>query len=241
MPACAHSPARQGIGPSSAQSTLNARHPVSIAFQLAAVPGRKTMTGDSQERPRREIAQDGSRRRQLVDRLDRSAGHDLAAERFQMRRERVGQPLRTAARRHPACDMGHHAKHEPERGARPPIERQHGVGADAGEQRASPIVGEYLPRQALGRTERLKPEADDRSRVSRQARRRQDGTLEPRPGLHQCSDQRSIGIPITIQTARRAFDRSIDETAAAVVERMREHGRRFDPLQSMGRERQASE
>jgi hypothetical protein len=88
------------------------RHSVAVPFELAAVPHRKPMTGNLQQRSRREIAQDRARGRQFIYRAHGGINYDLAAEEAQMGGKRIRQSLRASARKHPAGDMGERTEHQ---------------------------------------------------------------------------------------------------------------------------------
>ncbi len=62
---------------------------VSIALELAAVPGRKAVPRNRQERARGEIAQNRGRRREIVHRSDPAVHDDFSSEGAQISRQRV--------------------------------------------------------------------------------------------------------------------------------------------------------
>src|SRR2546423_9372152 len=75
---------------------------VAVAAQLALVAGRKPPARQPEELARDGIGQDEVGARQLVL---RARGADLAAELDETVRERVGDPLRAAARKRPAAGV----------------------------------------------------------------------------------------------------------------------------------------
>jgi hypothetical protein len=195
------------------------------------------MAGDREQRTRRQIADHRTRRRQIVDRRDARAGDDLAAERREVRRERVGDPLRPAPRDDPARDVRHRTEHERERRRRTPIERQHAVGGDAGEQRACFRLREGSPGERLGGLQRVQPEPRERERMPRQPRRAEHGTFDERPRVDDRSEQPSIRGAVGAESRGRAVDRPVDRRGRPVVERMGEHDLRLDPLEAVLRQR----
>jgi hypothetical protein len=183
---------------------------------------RHTVAGHSQKLARRHIAQHQTRRRQLRQRLDPFARDDLSAERAKVRRQRVGDTLRTAARDRPTDGVRGDDQAQPVPGGREEIERHHAVRRGAGEQGPCAIRREAGPRKAVGRTDRFEPERRPQPRVARPQR--------PEEHLHQ---RRRIGHERRHQPAIRAavrraeavrgrVDRTLGEDGGAVGEWMRE-------------------
>ena len=138
---------------------------VAIALELPAIAVRQCPAGDPQERARREVAEDGARRRQILDGLDPLAGDDLAAERAQVAAQRIGEPLRAAARNRPAVRVRDCGEDEADGAGRQHIERQHAVRGVAGQQRSRPIRAKAPLREPLGRLHRGQAEAGRGQRV----------------------------------------------------------------------------
>ncbi len=206
-------------------------HPMAISLQRSAIPVGKSMTGDLEQRLRRQIEQDRSRVRHVVDRRDPRSGDDLAAERSQVRRQRVRELLGTAARNHPARDVRERVEHQSEACGKRSIERQHAVRAETGEESARSIVGENAPSEAVGRSQRTESERGHREWMARQAQRSEHARLDSRPRRDNRRDQIAIRLTVSPESIRGLRNRSEQERAAAVVERMREARWRIDPFE----------
>ena len=155
--------------------------PVPVSAQLPAVPLRKSIAGDPQQRLRRQIAQHRTRRGKVGQRSHGLARDDVSAQRTQICGERVRETLSAAARKHPAGDVGQRAEHETEGGRGPPVERQHAVAGDAGKQRAGVGAAECTARQRLGRLQRPPTESRQDQGMPGKAQRPEDRSFEPWP------------------------------------------------------------
>jgi hypothetical protein len=111
------------------------------------------------------------------------------------------------------------------------------VRRDAAEQRTRSL-GAESPRRALSRGERRQPEARERERMSRPSQRTEHRRVNPRPILHDPTDHTAIGIRVAVEPARGALDIAMDRGRRTPVQRMREHHRRLDPLETELRQRQ---
>ncbi len=196
------------------------------------------MAGDLQQRTRRQIAENRLRRRHVVDVRDGRAGQDLAAERSQVRRERVGQALRSAAREHPSGDVRHRAEHEGERRRGPRLERHHAVRGDAGEERTRVRAREPPPREALGGLQRHQPEARERERMRRHPRRPEHRHLDVRPRFDDGAEGSAIRGGVFFQVVGRLVERRVHRSRRPVVHRVRQHDWRRDPVEAVLGERQ---
>ena len=166
-----------------------------------------------------------ARAAQLVERAHLAAGLDLAAERAQQRRHRVGDRLR-AARRPPASRRRGRAAaaSSPKRRGRRALERPHRVRGVAGEQRPRPLAREARAREAGRRAQR---------RRARSARPRAGGAAGA-AGPSRSSTSASHVVARAAPSARgrpsasaprpvgRLVDRAVQRDGAAVVERVRE-------------------
>ena len=186
-------------------------HAVAVSLELTAIAVRQRPAGDAQERPRREVAEDGARRRQILDRIDPRVGDDLAAKRAQVAAERIGEPLRAAARNRPAVRVRDGGEHQADRAGRQRIERQHAVRGIAGEQRPRPLRSKAPLRQPLGRLQRGQAEAGRGERVRWQPRRPEDDVGQPRPVANHRPDQAAIGAFVGARARRPSRQRARDD------------------------------
>ena len=95
------------------------------------------------------------------------AGHDLAAGRPQLRHERIGEDAGAAADHRPADRVGVRSQHEPERRGQRPIEREHRMGRDPGEQRTSLVAIEAVAGQPSADHSAGQPETGQRQGMPR--------------------------------------------------------------------------
>src|SRR3954463_6860212 len=146
---------------------LERAHTIAIFREFLFVRLRKTTAGNAREGARRQVTQDGFRRRQVLNGMDRSAGHDLAAERPQIRAKRIGELLRPATRKRPSDDVRERAQHEADRARRKHIERNHPVRRDSGKQGPRPLGPKLPPRQPIGALECTQSKPRDSEWVTR--------------------------------------------------------------------------
>ena len=116
MPAARTSSSVQGIGASSAQSSLTRREAVDVALERAAIPAGEPLSREPHQLVRHHVGDDQRRGHALAGReldarrpaarghdpLDRRAGADLAPEAAEVAHEGVGQAPGAAARAGPA-------------------------------------------------------------------------------------------------------------------------------------------
>ena len=103
----------------------------------AAARGRtgwQLVPGHGQQRPRRDIEQDGPHRRQLGEGTHPPAGLDGPAGRDHRTGHRVGDPRAAALGHRPAEAMGQRDQHHPHRAGRRRGQRHHPVRGRASEQ-----------------------------------------------------------------------------------------------------------
>ena len=107
----------------------------------------RALAGNLQKLARRDIAQHGARWRQSRERSDGPARYDFAAERPQDRRQRIGDPLRAAARDRPSHRVGRHDQPERKARCRRILERDHAVRRGARQHRVRPRVAKAAVRE----------------------------------------------------------------------------------------------
>ena len=214
-PARAHSGARHGIGPSSAQSSLNAPGP----WRYGAA-GFGTRRGSRSPQIRSELARrdvGAARRRPAARRRRRSTTCDSPPSSPQARGERVREPLRAAARKRPADRVAQRQQREAE-AARSAGARAAASSAQRGRRTSARArsLGEEALREGPRRRERAQ-------RRDEPARRRAARTSSARRGdagsgpISTCStrarrgerpDEPPVGSPVRARAARRSPRRS---------------------------------
>jgi hypothetical protein len=137
--------------------------------------------------------------------------------------------------------MAHCEQREREAGARPRLEREHRVRSVPGEDRARTLARERRSRDRVRGAEcsaecaHRAAEAELAQQPERRARveweRRQNERLNRAPAGGERPDQAPVGVRISPELRRRLVDAPRDERRLVVVERMRETGRRLDPLE----------
>jgi hypothetical protein len=144
---------------------------VAIAVERAAVAGRQPISRDREHTAGHEVEHHRARSGKVVEAAHAPARLDLAAQRAQVARQRVGDGLCAAARERPARAVAECREHEPERGRRRPVERQQRVPRAAGEERSAPLAEAACPHDRGRGAQRVGGEARDHCGVARQARR----------------------------------------------------------------------
>ena len=129
---------------------------------------------------------------------------------------------------------------ESERRRRTSVERQHPVGRDAGKQRAR-VRRRKEARDARGGLQRAPPEPCDGQRVTRYSQRREHCIFEPRPCRDGRANRRAVDRRVRSESSGRCLDRPFQDRGGAVVQRVRDRARRFDPLDAVLAERHRSE
>src|SRR5215468_256503 len=94
---------------------LEHARPVAVPLQPSAIPSGEAVAGEREKAARRQVKEHRTRLAQLGERLDLPSGFDLAAERAEVRGERIGDPLRSASRERPAERMREQSQRETER------------------------------------------------------------------------------------------------------------------------------
>ena len=129
---------------------------------------RQPVARDGDELAGGDVEQDRPSLRQLGEAVHPVAGDDLATQRGQLRDERVCDRSRATARHRPADEMGEDREDEPERGAQRPVQPQHRMGGNPGEERLCRRIPKAAAGEALGRPQRRQAEPGKPQRVARQ-------------------------------------------------------------------------
>jgi len=106
------------------------------------------------------------------------------------------------------------------------------VATQAGEHGARPLLLEGAARQHGGRLDRLHAEAGHHQRMSRGAKRAQQGAEQGVGVLDERRHHPGIGAGIAPELAGGGLDRSLDDDGRPVIERMGEGGIGLDQLQA---------
>jgi hypothetical protein len=93
-----------------------------VANEPATVAGGNRAR-EAEELARGHVAEDRARAAELLERLHRLAGSDLAVERAEVRAERIGDPLRPATGERPAHSVRQRAEDQSEATGRRCLER----------------------------------------------------------------------------------------------------------------------
>jgi hypothetical protein len=129
-------------------------------------------------------------------------------------------------------------EHEPEPSRRPALEREHGVGGAAGEERTRPRPAKGAACEAVGRPQGGEAEAPQGDRVAGEAqKRRERGVLDRAPVPNERAEQPLVGGPVLAETGGRGGRRALQHDGAAVVERVCEGHGRLDELEPVVGER----
>ena len=221
---------------------LEGARPVPICLESTAIAAGEARSGDPDELPRRHLEQKRPGGRQVVDRLDPGSCADLAPQRAQVARERVGDRLRAAASHRPADRVPESAEEETEGRARSAVERQNGVSREPGEQRARPLTGERSSRNSASRPDGSQAEAADREGVARNAQRgRKQVTHERLRVRRQRGVELRPGAGVRPQCGARVLEGALEHDRRLVVERVGERRGGVNQLQAVLGERDAAE
>jgi hypothetical protein len=115
--------------PSQRPIDLEHSRPVAEALQAPSVAVGQPVAGHPDDLPRRQVQQDGPRRRQFIQRFHPPAGDDLTAQRAQVRNQRITDALRSAAGHRPADRVPGGCQHQRRGGARGLVQRQDRMAA----------------------------------------------------------------------------------------------------------------
>jgi hypothetical protein len=125
--------------------------------------------------------------------------------------------------------------------ARQAIERQHRVRGNAGQQAACAAAAKVPAREAIRRLQRAEAELRESKRMLGPSRRREDRILDQIPRAHDGSNEAAVRAIVDPERQRGRRHAALDDCGARLVERVREHRGRLDPLEPVLREREAAE
>ena len=191
----------QGMGPSSAQSILKTSHPVTKAFQLTPVAGRQPVAGNAQQLARRQVEQIVAGGRQLCHARHRLPGDNLAAQRAQVRRQRIGYALAASRASGQPTACAEAASVNANSGGQRLAKRQHRVRRHAAEDGRRPLLLEpHLP-QPVRRPDAVQPKQGQLQVgcLGRKWKRTQQVIGQLQPMIHHRLHQRSIRARIAAQ------------------------------------------
>jgi hypothetical protein len=192
---------------------------VAPTLEAAAIARREEVAREREQLTRRDVADYDVAARKVAQRGDGMSRLDLAAELVQPRGECVRDRLRAAARERPAVRVREAEEAEPEPGGALAVERQDGMRRGPQEQRLR-MWRRQPSRDGRRLAQRGRGETRCSPRLSCQAR---DRSQKERRELDRGADE-----PRVLRSER--IGRALDEERRSVVERMRERGRRVDPL-----------
>ncbi len=174
------------------------------------------------ELARRHVAEHGARLRQLIECLDASVAHDLAADGSEIVREHVGQPLRSAAHDRPTIRVRGDDQRETISRRRHAVDRHDAVGGDACEHRASALVVERGLGKSFGGPNGLPAEAGEQHRLP-YAERAEQCEHEVVGAVDEWRDELAIFLSIRgAERVGRLIEGASADDCGPVVERMRE-------------------
>jgi hypothetical protein len=198
------------------------------------------MPGNPQQRSWRQVAQNGASSRELVHRFHGCAGHDVTAERTQVRGKGGRDALRTPARQHPSDNVRQRAEHQAESRRRPAVQRDHAVRRDPGKQRPGGLIDESSVDESIGRLKCLESESSERNRMTRPPQRAENRIFKPRPIIDQGGHQRVVGGRVRFQPRCGPIDGATHNGRCSVIERVGHHERWLDPFKAMLRQWQSA-
>ncbi len=204
-------------------------HAGAVAERLVATarPFGQAIASDRDRGPRRRVEEDDSRRGHLGQPFDPVVRHDLPAERPELRRQRVGHGGRPATDHRPPDGVRVQPQHEPERRGQRPVERDHGVRRQPGEQGAGRLAAETAAGERLGRPQRRDPEPGQRQGMARRVEDRAQqlaGQLVGVPG--DGLEQRAPGAAVVraavgVEPRGRRGERPLQDGGPPAVQRVR--------------------
>jgi hypothetical protein len=158
--------------------------------------------------------------RELAQGSNGMARLDLSAQGAKLRGECVGDRLRAAAGKRPACDVTGHKQNEAEPGAAAPLEWQKRMCSGSGKERTGRLGVETRLGESARRAEAEQPEASEQQRAAQQ--------IESRPD--EWSEQLPVRVSVASERRLCLCKRPPQEDGSAVIERVCERRRRFDPI-----------
>src|SRR5690348_2672874 len=130
-----------------------------IPFKLPAVGGRKSIAGDGEDRPRRQIKKDCFGGRYITERLHPLAGKNTPAEALQVSGQRIGDLLRTASRNRPPARMAERSEKKAKSGCQRRMKGHIGMPGDSAKQSSSTGPPELTASECCRRLDCLKSES----------------------------------------------------------------------------------
>jgi hypothetical protein len=198
---------------------------------------REAIAGDAHEVARHDIGEHDGGRGHLAEIADRAIALDLAAGGAQLGDEGVGDRLRATRGERPAGHVSEGGKEQPYAGGGRPVERQHGVGGGAGEQRRGVGLDEVPSGECRRRTQGVQPEPSHHQRMVRERERRQHVVDEADAGVDDGPEQSGPRLAVRAEAGAGRLDRSLEQDGV-VVERVGNRYGRLDPSQPLAIERQ---
>ena len=204
---------------------------VAEPFEAPSIPVRQPIAGDRGDLTRGQVQQDCPCSGQRTQIIDPVSGHDLAAQRPQLRRQRIRDGPGTAAGHRPAMGMRDHAEDKAEGGRQRPFERYHRVGRDPAEQGTRGVITEPEPGEAARGEQCRHPEPREGHGMSRYMDDRPENLgQQPIRVRDERPEQAGPGRAVAAEAVRRRRDRSLQERHPAAVERMGDRRLGVDPL-----------
>ena len=224
----------RGIAPRdrAAQRPVELEHagPVAKAAQAVAIAGRQARAREREQLARRDVEHVCACARELVEVRHLAVDLQAPAARAQARDQRVGDGLRAAERDRPSGVVPGRGEHQPKRRRRPRIERHHGVGGDAGQQRARRLVT-HAAREPAHRLHCRESEAGEQERMRGHPQRPEDHRGELVEATDERREQRTIRLGVAAELLAGASDRTLERDRSSVGEHVRERRRRLHPAQ----------
>ena len=170
-------------------------------------------------------------------------GDDLAAQRAEVGRQRIGDSLRAAARDRPADRMRAGEEREGEGAGDRLLQAHEGVGGHPRQQRLGRRRAEASrqPGHRLQRAERVAPDRERVAQPGADAERSQQLARDQVPIGRDGTDQPTVALAVLAQAGGRGVQVAAHQRRAAVIERMGQRHRRLDPLQAVLRQRPLAE
>src|SRR5438067_2210608 len=176
---------------------------VAIAPEAAHVARGKGRFPDVGELRRTGVEQDDTRRRDVGEGTDVPVRLDPAAERPEIRRERLADRSRAAGRNGPFRDVrGEGEDHRDRRGERP-LERQDRMRREPREQRARAIAAKTGTERSCRREEAGEPEPSQADRMLRDAERAEEVGEQVVRCAQERREEAFVGARVVAEPARR--------------------------------------
>ena len=186
------------------------------------VPRRQAVAGEFEQRPRCDIEQYRTRRRQLIERRDPLIGEDRATCIFDSSHHRRYQVAGSALDNRPADGVSESGQQQCDSAARWAAQLQHRVRGNASEQAAG-FVGAKVPCHDGRRLQRREPEPGDAQRVPRWTPQVREHGVDDVIGVaHRACAPTAIRGRVGAQRVSSLVDRAHYIARAAAVEWVRE-------------------